>query len=652
MNFSQFLPALCCVAMLGAATLQAQNDPVLFTVQNKEIRLSEFKYIYDKNNGAKADYSEKSLREYLQLYIDFKLQIIKGEELKIHENEAIKKEQAQYRAQLANNYLTDREITEKLVKEVYERSKEDRRISHLFIQLRENASPEEIKESGDRLRKIKDMCNESNFTDMVKQHSEDGFSKNTGGDLGFFAALQLDYELETAAWNTPKGKVSDIVRSPYGWHLLRVTDSRPAYGQVQTAQILIRDKSETGKKLADSLFAALRTGAQFDDLVKRFSEDNASKTQSGIIGWVTINKYSTEFETAVFSLKKDGDISAPFQSSAGWHILKRVKAQINPTFTEVKAELTDKIKKDSRFNLVQAALVERIKKEANYTVDAKLRGEILEVWKKDPTFYNAQWTADAKLAADERVLFTIGSQKTLIKDYIAASLRFVPERVNMSPMTHEAAFDRILNKLVVQRALAYEETQLEVKYPDFKALLREYEEGILLFEVKKQLIWDKASADSTGLKAFYDSNPNKYQTKDLANVTTFLINSTDKKQLKTIRKAAQTMKVEDLKNQFNADKALIFTSNADVEKGKNAALDKMKWKVGSISANSPAPDNKTSFMKIEKITPARAKTMDEARGFVVADYQEKLEKDLLKELRSRYPAKIDEALLKTLVKKQ
>jgi peptidyl-prolyl cis-trans isomerase SurA len=650
MNF-KFLSAAFTAALLCSNPIQAQNDPVLFTVQNKEIRVSEFKYIYDKNNGSKADYSEKSLREYLQLYSDFKLQIIKGEELKINENEAIKKEQAQYRSQLANNYLTDREITEKLVKEAYERSKEDRKIAHIFVQLRDNATTEEIKETSDRLRKVKDMCNEANFAEMVKQHSEDGFSKNTGGDLGFFAALQLDYDLETAAWNTPKGKISDIVRSPYGWHLLRVTETRPAYGQIQTAQILVRDKSEIGKKLADSLFAVLRTGGDFDDLVKRFSEDNSSKTQNGIIGWVAINKYSSEFENAAFALKKDGDIAAPVQSSAGWHILKRVKAQINPIFTEVKSELTDKVKKDSRFNLVQSTLVERIKKEANYNIDSKIRAEILETWKKDATFYNAQWAADAKLAADERVLFTLGNQKTLIKDFIAAALRFVPERINMSPQTHDAAFDRILNKLLTQRALAYEETQLEIKYPDFKSLLREYEEGILLFEVKKQLIWDKASADSVGLKLFYEANPNKYQAKEIANISTFLINSTDKKVIKTIKKAAKTMKAEELKTKFNADQALLFSSNADVEKGKNAAIDKMKWKIGSLSNNTVTPDNKTSFMKMEKITPARPKSLDEARGFVVADYQEKLEKDLLKELRSKYPPKIDETVLKTLTKK-
>ena len=210
MNF-KFLTAAF-LFLTAAFVCKAQNDPVLFTVQNKEIRLSEFKYIYDKNNGAKADYSEKSLREYVQLYSDFKLQIIKGEELKINENEAIKKEQAQYRSQLANNYLTDKEITEKLVKEAYERSKEDRRIAHIFVQLRDNATPEEVKESGDRLRRVKDMCNEGNFAEMVKQHSEDGFSKNTGGELGFFAALQLDYDLETAIWNLPKGKISEVVR--------------------------------------------------------------------------------------------------------------------------------------------------------------------------------------------------------------------------------------------------------------------------------------------------------------------------------------------------------------------------------------------------------------------------------------------------------
>lgn len=652
MTTKQLLLAASSIALLSNAPAFAQtDDPVLFTVQNKEVRVSEFKYIYDKNNGAKASYTSKSLREYLQLYINFKLQIQKGEDMKLHENDVIKQEQAQYRNQLANNYLLDREITEKLTKEAYERSLTDRKIAHIFVAIREGATEAEIKEAYNKLKKVRDMATVTNFADLAKQHSEDTYSKDNGGDLGWYTVLQLPYELETAMYKTNAGELSDIVRTAYGYHFIKVWETRPAYGQLQVSQILVRNTNPNAKPLIDSLYNLLKNGTPFEQLVLGYSEDNASKTKNGALGWVGINKYAKPFEDAVFSLKRDGEISAPFTSSAGWHIIKRTKSQVNPAYTDVKGELTDKIKKDSRFELVQDALVERIKKDAGFTIDEKIKGEILDIWRKDANFFNTQWTPDAKLLSDERVLFTVGNQKTTVKEFITTATRLIPERINMSPRTQDAALDRILKKAISQRAIAYEETQLDKKYPEFGALLREYEEGILLFEVKKQLIWDKASTDEEGLKKFYDTHANKYKTKEQATATFYTLNTTDKKEIKAVQKAAKKGKLDDVKTTFNSDKQLVAGQTSTYERGKNPVLDKMKWKAGAMSPLTTTTDNKTEFVKIESLIPERVKTMDEARGFVVADYQDALEQELLKQLRSQYNVKINEDVLNSLIKK-
>ncbi len=649
-----FLRAFCLSVAVAASvqTVQAQTpDPVLFTVGNKEVRVSEFKYIYDKNNGAKADYSEKSLREYLQLYIDFKLQLLRGEELKIHEDAAIKSEQAQYRAQLANSYLTDREITEKLVKEAYERSKEDRRVSHIFVNVRANASEKEELDAFKRLEKVRSLTTVANFAEQAKNNSEDAYSRDMGGDIGFFTVLQMPYAFETAAYKTAKGSLSEIVRSPYGYHFMLVTDIRPAYGQMQIAHLLIRGTDEASKKRIDSMYTAIQGGANFEQLVSEHSQDNQSKARAGLLGWVGINKYDAAFEAAIFGLKRDGEISAPIKSSAGYHLVKRVKGTNGtPAYNDVKGELTDKIKKDERFSFVQDALIERIKREGNYKLDESIYKELMDVMRADTNFFNTRWTVPTKYTGDNRTLFNIGSVNVPVKDFMTKMLQLVPERLNYAPRTHQAAFERVLKKLVNERALAYEETQLETKYPDFKALLREYEEGILLFEVKKRLIWDKANSDDAGIKAFYEANAAKYKFKEYAVSSLYVLNTTDKKLIKQIQKAAKKGKADAVKTQFNADTAMVAVSSSNYEVGKPSPVSNIKWKAGSTS-KPEIKDNKTTFAKIEEIVPEKPKTLEEARGFVVADYQDQLEKDLLKALRTQYPAKTDESVLKALIKK-
>jgi peptidyl-prolyl cis-trans isomerase SurA len=251
---------------------------------------------------------------------------------------------------------------------------------------------------------------------------------------------------------------------------------------------------------------------------------------------------------------------------------------------------------------------------------------------------------------DERAIFALGDRKGTVKEFAQLAQRSPNERFSMNPRTIEGAIDRIMNKLIAQKCLEFEETQLDKKYPEFKALMREYEEGILLFEVKKQLVWDKASSDEEGLKKFYEANKNKYQWKDRAKATFYTIKSKDEKLIKSIKKAAQKGNAEQVKGSFNKDNALVQTNEGSYERGKNKELDELKWKAGAVSKGYSKEDV-FYFVKIESVTPATSKTLEEARGYVVADYQDQLEKDLISTLRKEYKVEIDENVLKGLVKK-
>ncbi len=630
--------------------LHVNDDPVLFTVNGKEVRVSEFVYIYTKHNGDKADFSEASLRDYLQLYINFKLQVAKANDMGLDKNPEVQREQNQYKRQLSSTYLTDREITEKLVKEAFEWSKEDRRISHILFTVNETASEAETREAYEKAKRVKNQLTADNFAELVKQYSDDNFSKNTGGDLGYFTTLLLPYELEKAMYNTQKGQNSEIVRSKYGFHIIRVTEVRPAYGQVQLAHILVRGNDEAAKKQVDSLYNVLKTTDVFEELATKFSMDNSTKSRGGIIGWVGINKFPADFEKAVFDLSKDGAISAPVQTSAGWHILKRIKAMKNPTYQEVKGELTNKIKQNERFKIVQDTLTERIKREAGYKLDDAVYKDLKKILEADANFLQGRWNPENNLLGDERAIFTLGDKNGTIKEFAQLAQRSPNERFSMNPRTLEAAIDRIMGKLVAQKCLEFEETQLDKKYPEFKALMREYEEGILLFEVKKQLVWDKASSDEEGLKKFYEANKSKYQWKERAKATFYTVKSKDEKLLKNIKKAALKGNADQVKASFNKDNAVVQSSEGNFERGKNKELDELKWKAGTLSKGYTKEDV-FYFAKIESVTPATSKSLEEARGYVVADYQDQLEKDLINSLRKDYKVEINETVLKGLVKK-
>lgn len=637
---------------LGTATLQAQttDDPILFTVDGKEIRVSEFKHIYNKTNGEKADYSEASLKEYLNLYINFKLQVAEGEATGLDEKPAVRSEQERYKRQLASTYLIDREITEKLVREAYDRSKEDRRISHILVATNEGMTEQALREAYDRAKKIKSEVTAQNFGQLAQQYSDDQYSKANGGDLGYYTALQLPYNLETAAYSIKEGEVSDIVKTQYGYHIVRVTEVRPGRGSVKVAHILIRSRKdpEGAKAKIDSIHKELMNGADFEQVAAANSQDNTTKNRGGQLGWISINQYAQDFEEQIFALKQDGNLSKPFQTKAGWHILKRQQAIQNPRYQDVKTEITNTIKRKPRFELIQEALVEDIKKESNFKENLSIKQALIDSLKSEGTFLTYRWRAPQESANSNQALFTIGKLQGTVREFMVMAQRGQKERFDQ-PRTVEAAVDRILKKLVTQKALAYEETQLEKRYPEFKALMREYDEGILLFEVKKELIWDKASSDEEGLKAFFEAHRDDYKWKDRANVTFYTLRTDDKKLIRKIRAKAKRKSTETVKALFNKDREVVQTTTGVYEKGKNAELDQIKWKAGTMSAGE-AKDGSFYFTKIEEIIPPAQKTLDEAKGYVIADYQDNLEQQLIERLKEKFEVKINEEVLQSLVK--
>lgn len=652
-----FTATLIFVALIPFNLFAQKDDPVLFSVDKTPVHRSEFEYIYSKTNGKEANFSKASLEEYLDLYVKFKLKVQKAKDLQLDTIPQLKKELDGYRRQLADSYLIDKEVTEKLIKEAYERAKQDVDISHVLINVKSSNKPDMDAAYQKAMAVKKRLESGEDFSKVAIEVSDDKSAKRNGGRIGFVTVLfpKGFYPLESAAYTQEIGKLSDPILTSAGYHIVKVNDRRPARGEIEAAHILIRNKegedpAVTKQKIED-IYKLLQEGGNFEELAKTHSEDKLSAQKGGNIGIFGINRYEKPFENTAFGLAADNDYSSPVETSVGWHIIKRIsKKDIQPYNIE-KSRLETKIEKDTRFESAKVAMIERIKTGNDFTEHTEVLDNYIS--SLTDTFLTFKWKAP--LEKSDKVLFTLGKQNKVtlgsFTDYLGNASR-KRLRMGRNADLNEAARS-LYDDFVNEQCLAYEEKQLEKKYPDFKSLMREYEEGILLFEATKVLVWDKASQDTAGLETFFKTIKGKYRWMERAVATTYRISSDNKDKLPEIREFAVNATSEEVLAKFNTEEQRIIIS-ADTktfEKGRNPDLNSITWKVGELTQSEENKRNRTfKFLKIEELLPAAEKTLKEARGYVVADYQDQLEREWVEALRKEYKVKVDQKVFDGMVK--
>ena len=641
------------ITLFSISILCAQEaDPVLFSVENNAVRVSEFDYIYTKNNGDGADYKKESLEEYLDLYIKFKLKVQRAKELKLDTIVSLQKELAGYRRQLADTYLVDKEVQNKMIQEVFERMQTDRRIAHVHVALPEKASEEATNKASAKIRMIKSLLdNGEDWDKVVLENSEDKLTRLNGGDMGYFTSMLPSgfYAFENAMYNTPVGEYSDIIRSRIGYHIIKVLDERPARGEVEVAHIFkkkVKDpRMDLTKMKMDSIHQKLVDGADFEDIAKTYSEDKKTASKGGYLGWFGIKRYDIAFEDQAFGLENVGDFSEVFETEAGYHIVKLINKRNFESFKRVKGRIENKLAKDDRISIAKNALVEEIKKQSGFKDFSAAIQEIID--STDQSFFSFKWN---KPQIKEKTLLAFGDNKASNSEFLEFCKKNTRKRLAFKKTKPiEEAVKEIYKDFVEQKALEFEESNLENKYPEFKALMREYEEGILLFEITKQEVWDKASKDTLGLQNFYAANKDNYMWEKRMKVYEIEVKSRDKKILKDIRKSIDGASREDLLARFNTkDNQLINIKEKIYEKSDENRPD-LKWKVGQIEKEERG-DGTTRILAVIDIMDKRPKELNEARGYIIADYQDKLEKDWISMLQDRYSVEVNEEVFKSLIK--
>ncbi len=690
----------------------ADTDPVLMTVDGRPVTRSEFESTYKKNNK-NAPVTKEALDEYLDLFINYKLKVRAAEEAGLDTVSKFKTELDGYRKQLARPYLIDRELNDELVREAFDRSREEVRASHILVKVEPEASPADTLVAWKRINALRDRVVGGEDFKVVasgKGGSEDPSAEKNGGDLGWFSVLQMVYPFETAAFNTPVGQVSKPIRTRFGYHIIKVVGRRPAQGEVKVAHIMVRasdqdpaDKQAAAEAKVHEAYNRVKSGElTFADAALKYSDDDGTSGKGGELPMFGSGKMIEEFEKAAFALKKNDDVSEPFRTSFGWHIIKRLDYKAPPAFEEAKADLKSRIARDSRAEITRKKFLNDLRTTYKYKefpkdlkaldklvdstvfqrgttlTDTLLRKEVVEgtVMHKGVAYDRAivsvlrggkvssaharrtdapepqptdtvivrdtqkGWVPSAAvLAKSTKPVFTLDGHNYTQADF----LKYVESRQKRESKQPIANYMAERYKVYVDdMVLEYEDGRLEQKYPDFRALMKEYRDGILLFELTDQKVWSKAVKDTVGLDAFYTEHkmdwmyPVRYEA-DIYSCKDAAAAKLLREQYKKGKRGAELLQAVGKKR----------ADVVEIESGTWSAEERPILKGLTLPglSNDIAFESSVKVVDLKRVLQPEPKPLAESRGLVTAAYQDQLEKDWLKELRAKYPVRVEQDVL-------
>jgi peptidyl-prolyl cis-trans isomerase SurA len=628
--------------------LSAQDNPWIFKVGDETVYADEFMRVFSKNNDLKENPPTKeSVEEYLDLYVKFKLKVKEAYAREMDTVQSFQDELAGYRKQLAQPYLTDKTITENLIDEAYSRMINEVNASHILINCELTASPADTLKAYRKIMDIrKKIMDGMSFSEAATAFSEDPSAKVNQGNLGWFSAFQMIYPFETAAFTTPVDEVSQPVRTRFGYHLVKVNAKEKSQGEMKAAHIMIRFNNESeieqAKEKIDAIYAKLKAGESFEDLVKQYTQDFSTRGRNGELSWFkrTSSNVPLTFREAAFTLKEDGDYSEPFKTRYGWHIVKRIEVKELASKDELKESIKRKIQRDSRSELNRKAVVARVKEENNFKA-------YRVKWKKLNGYFDSSLLAGTweltetkkdkkKLFKIDDVIYTWGD----FFEYVNANQR--PVRNQSIPEVTRTMYDQY----VADANLDYEEAILEKKYPEFRYIMQEYRDGILLFELTDEEVWSKSVQDTAGLDSFYQHNKDRYTWKPRLYFSQYIC-----------KDSASAAKAKAMIAEGMSDSAIVATLNSSdpltisitrkrVEKGTDPRLDMIPWEKGVYDL-VPVSNN-VEFVVVYSVLEETVKPKKETLGALTSDYQEYLENQWIEELRAKYPVTINQEGVESL----
>ncbi|PTB96797.1 hypothetical protein C9994_05640 [Marivirga lumbricoides] len=538
----------CKSSQSGKKAVKSEVKPPLFSINETKVYPDEFMYAYEKSNKNKGE--TEAIEDYLKLYVNFKLKVEAAKKAGLDTLPSYQRELKGYLEDIKKPYLATEQITENLIEETFKRLQEEINASHILIKVSEDAQPEDTLKAYLKIKDIKQKHAEGKeFSELAFQYSEDPSAKANNGELGWFTAFQMVYPFESAAYNTPEGEVSDIVRTKFGYHIVKVNERRETLGRIKLAHIMLRypqnanqqDSSAVEEKIF-TVYDSLKNGGEWFSLASQYSEDLNTKNQGGSLPWFGAGNLPASLEKAAFDLSQPNEISEPVQSPYGWHILKLEEKRGVGSLESMRESLERRIQRDQRSELKISQILDTLKKENKFR-----RNEV--IYKQLNT---TNLMSDSALTAinKEEVLFSIADEDYKVRQWLAESSK-------------KGKVKDALQEFEKNKLLAYEDEHLPEKYPEYRMLANEYRDGLLLFEIMSRKVWDKVSSDTIGLKQFYNENKEAYKREAAVVADIFIFNDTS--QIDRFKNPIQN-------NFYSLSEPILYTNKASITK----ALDSLK----------------------------------------------------------------------------
>jgi peptidyl-prolyl cis-trans isomerase SurA len=629
--------------------LASAQDKVLLTIDNQPVMLSDFERIYHKNNEIQGS-ENKSVADYLQMFIDFRLKVYEAEKQGYDTLASFRNELAGYREQLSRPYLQDIKLVDQLVKEAYDRTINEVNASHIMVRVAGNASPADTLAAYNKALDIrKRLISGESFEKIAINESDDPSAKSNAGDLGWFYAFSMVYPFENAAYNTPVGGYSMPVRTRYGYHIIRVNNKRRALGEIKLAHILIRaDRNQKPEDVDQALekikvcYRELKAGKPFAQVVKENSEDLSSSQNGGQMRWIRSGELPVNIENKVFALTDSGSYTGPLRSDYGWHIFQLQSKRPLPSFDQMKSQLEEKVMMDERGKQAEKTFIEEVKKDMGYQAFPQNVARLVAL--VDTSVYKGNWNPPSNENLSNPV-FVISNKPYSQMDlaiFIMKTKRYNPKS-SLSDIVN-SKYDEMVKKLLFEN----EKQQLETKYPSFKYLMDEYHDGILLFNIMDKNVWSKAVNDSAGLHQYYQDHSGDYQWKERADVSVYTLKNAD------MLKTAKKMALMRTRKNWSADQYLkqvcgndtmkcMQVSDYKIEQGEKASFGDFQWKKGAVQTQTIG--NVTRIVVVNNLIAPGPKAFNEVQGQVTSDYQNLLDKKWIEELRAKYPVVVNKDVL-------
>lgn len=642
MNKQIITMALAAMVAVPMFAKDKKSDPVLLKMAGTEVPLSEFKYLYEKNNSQQQQ--PLTPEEYLDMFIAYRRKVAAAHDAGVDTTAAFRKEYKGYRDELFRPYLENDAERERLINETYENMKREVRASHIMIAKgrtpQERAAAQALADSVLTLVK-----GGADFEELARRYSIDRSVVKNNGDMGYFSVGRFPYQFEKAAFESAPGIVPQVVETDYGFHVMKVTGERPYQGEVLTQHILklTQGKPEEAKPAIkatiDSIRALLLAGADFSDMARRESEDPGSAREGGMLPWFSHGMMVLPFEEASFALP-DSAISDVVETAYGYHIIKKLGSRGVMPYDEARPKIIQMMARDERGNLPRKAKFDQLRKAFG--------AEIL-----DANVASVKETISKHGSLDSMMLaiyttYPVPLAKAGGRTYSTSEMFEPLKKLPQVPASSVSDFiDANVESGIDAMVADLEMVRLEATDAEFRNLLREYHDGMLLFEISNRKVWDAAARDTEGLKEFFESHKADYKwdAPKYKGVTVYAKNDSIAKAARAICDKRADVSLDSLNRELRA----TFGPDVRMEKvlvrqGENNRVDAEVWGAERPVGSGRWPE---WFFIRGHVIDAPEEVAD-VRGIVVTDYQAELESRWLKELADKYPVKVNKKVLKKL----